>query len=599
MPSGRALAYLLVILLGAPAAAPAVTVTAGFTATEHVTGFDQPTAAAFAPDGRLIVLEKNGAVRVWTAASGLRPVPLLTLPVCTASEMGLLGLAFDPAFATNGFLYLYLTHPPGGDVGRCAEGTNAGRANRVVRVTLGANTIDPASLVVLVDGIRTDGGNHDGGCLRIGPDGFLYVGTGDTGIQDGGPPGASTNPYAHDLQHLEGKILRVGLDGAAPADNPFVAMGGNAARVWAYGLRNPFRFAFDPITPGPRHLWAGDVGQNTFEEIDVIRAGDDLGWPRCEGREPADQCPGDSVPPVHVYRHTGGPDQSVSITGGVHYDGTQFDDQYRGDYFFGDFGLDEVYRLRVNPDRDGFVGEREVFASDAAAPVDFLVGPDGALYWVAIGAGALVRVTQDGRTGASIGGCERAVGRAAAGWLPRLARKTAACLARGRSGCLSPAAPRVARRARRTVGRACDAAALARVCPRLGCTPCASASDLAKCAARAAVATAGALTVPFATVERSRCARAATVAGGIAGGERLEAIVACADTGATACIPPPALPAPPAEKLGRPCRVLPPALCTVLGCAPCATSADLAQCIAVVAAEPIDALGSTVLGVGR
>ena len=577
----------------------AITVTPGFSASVYVAGLDEPTAAAFAPDGRLVVLQKSGAVRLWTAADGLRAAPLLTLPVCTASEMGLLGIVFDPGFATNGFLYLYYTHPPGGVAARCNEGTDAGRVNRVVRVTLGTNTIDPASLVVLVDGLRTDNGNHDGGALRIGTDGLLYIGTGDTGRGDSGPPGASTNPYAHDLQHLEGKILRVALDGSAPADNPFVAMGGDAARVWAFGFRNPFRFAFDPIVPGPGHLWVGDVGQNTWEEIDVVAAGDDLGWPQCEGHEPAAQCPGDSVPPVHVYRHPGDPGESVSVTGGVHYDGAQFEDRYRGDYFFGDYGLDKVYRMRVNATRDGFMGERELFASDAGNPVEFIVGPDGALYWVAIGLGAIVRVTQDGRPGAGIGGCERALGRAAAGWLPRIARKSAMCFARVREDCLPPAPPRASRRVRRSMRRACDAAALARVCARFGCVPCASMTDLLACATRATAATVGTVIAPLATVDPSRCSAAVARAGGVASGARLDAIVACADTGAAACVPPPLPPEPPAERLVRPCRELPTDLCTSLACTPCATSTDLARCIAARGAEPIDGLASTMLGIVR
>ena len=272
---GRALVGLAIALVAE--AAHAVSTIPGFTATVQVSGLAQPTGAAFLPDGRLVVTEKGGTLRVWTAASGLREAPLLTLPVCTASEMGLLGVAVDPAFAVNGFLYLYVTQPPGGDPSRCDEGTEAGRVSRVVRVTLAGEAIDPASLVVLLDGLRTDGGNHDGGALAIGPDGLLYVGVGDTGRGDGGPPGASTNPYAQDLQRLEGKILRIGLDGSTPPDNPFADRGGNAARVWAYGFRNPFRIAFDPIQPGPRRLWIGDVGQNSWEEIDVGVAGGDFG----------------------------------------------------------------------------------------------------------------------------------------------------------------------------------------------------------------------------------------------------------------------------------------------------------------------------------
>lgn len=580
-------------------AAGAVTVRPGFTATQLVTGLDQPTAAAFAPDGRLIVLEKTGAVRLWTAAGGLRGAPLLTLPVCTDSEMGLLGLAFDPGFLSNGFVYLYETEPPGGDPGRCSEGVDAGRRNRVLRVTLGADAIDPASLVVLVDGLRTDGGNHDGGTLRFGPDGMLYVAVGDTGLGDGGAPGSSTNPYAGDLQHREGKILRVKPDGTAPADNPFVALGGDAAFVYAYGFRNPFRFAFDPMSPGPHLLWAGDVGQSTWEEIDVVRAGDDLGWPRCEGFEPAADCPGASVPPVYVYRHPGQPNESVSVTGGVHYDGAQFDDTYRGDYFFGDFGLNEVYRARVNATRDGFVGPPEVFSDVAGQPVDFFVGPNGALYWVAIGNGAVVRVTQDGRPGAAIGGCERALGHATATWIARAGKRIARCLAKGRATCLPAVRPPAPRKVRRRIDAACDASARGRICARLGCVPCGTTGDLAVCGAAAAATTAGTLASPLTGAGRGRCRTAAGRAEGAAGGARLEAIVDCVDTGATDCLPPPVVPDPPVKPLARPCATPAPDVCEALGCGACASAEDVASCVAAAVADPVDGLASALLGIVR
>src|SRR6185369_9653968 len=166
--------------------------------------------------------------------------------------------------------------------------------------------------------------------------------------------------------------------------------------------------------------------------------------------------------------------------------------------------------------RDGFDGDPQQFATDAGSPVQFLVGPDGALHWVAIALGAVVRVTQDGRPGASVGGCERAVAQAAATALRRAARKTTACLAHGRATCLPPAI-RAARRERRTIDRRCDDAGRARVCARIGCTPCGTAADLAACSARLAASTAGTVLAPVASAGLldgvGRCLRAAASAG--------------------------------------------------------------------------------------
>jgi glucose/arabinose dehydrogenase len=594
MRLARWLGCALTLALGAEASA--VPVRAGFTAVTLFDGLTGPTAATFLPDGRLLVLEKAGRVRVWTTAGGLAPDPLLTLPVCTDSEMGLLGVAVDPAFVADGFLYLYYTHPPGGDVARCGEGTTAGRVNRVARVTLAAGAIDPASLVVLIDGIRTDGGNHDGGCLRIGPDERLYVGVGDTGFRDGGPPGASTNPYAQDVQRLEGKILRVNRDGTPPADNPF--SGGNAAFVYALGLRNPFRFAFDPIRPGPGFLWLADVGQNTWEEVDVVRAGDDLGWPRCEGPEPTATCPGTSVPPIYVYRHPGLPDESVSITGGVHYDGAQFDESFLGDYFFGDFGLNQVYRAEVNESRDGIVGDPEVFSNDAGSPVDFLVGPDGALYWVAIGTGAVVRVTQDGRPGAAIGGCERRAGTVAARLLTQSAKRLAACYRRGQPTCDLGVGRAMRRRLGRPAARSCDAGARARVCARFGCSTCASIDDLVTCVSTA-TASAASAAAPLGPAAPSSCRTATARATLRAASLRMTSIVACADRGEPTCVPPPNPTVPSTNGLVRPCATPPADVCSALECAACATAPDLATCITTHITDPTDALAAAILGVAR
>jgi glucose/arabinose dehydrogenase len=562
-----------------PGIARAVSPRAGFTAAPVISGLEQPTAIAFAPDGRLFVLEKAGAVRVWSAATGLAPDPVITLPSCTASEMGLLGLAFDSAFATNGFLYLYHSQPPGGDVLRCPEGSAAGRRNRVVRVTVAGASAEPASLTEILGGLRTDNGNHDGGCLRIGPDGFLYVGVGDTGVGDFGRPGDATNPYARDLGALEGKILRLTLDGRPAPGNPFLGRGGAADFVFASGLRNPFRFAFDPRTG---LLWAGDVGQHTFEEIDVVRAGDDLGWPMCEGFQPAPPCPGGTVRPVHVY--PAGSD-GASVTGGVFYDGSQFDVAYRGDYFFGDFVLDRVWRARLDATRTAFAAEPEVFLRDAAGPVDFAVGLDGALYYVAFSAGEVVRVTQNPQDPAP-----DACGRALASAAPRLVR------AAGRRPLTcdpSCPAPRVPRAVGRRLARACGATPPAGVCAGLGCGACSTSADLGACLASAAAAVATEAMQSAGSEATERCTRAVRRSLVRTAATGLRDIAVCVRRGGESCT---AAPAVSGGKLPPACSSPPPALCSALDCAPCTTTADLRACVGRAVVAPVDALARTLVG---
>src|SRR5262249_46720927 len=212
---------------------------------------------------------------------------------------GLPGIAIEPGFDTNGFIYLYRTKAGAGGCG-----TSTGRFNQVVRVTMSGGSISLGSLVELLTGIRTDGGNHDGGGLRIGPDGKLYVGVGDSGLGDNqGGPGSSTNPYAQDLNSLNGKMVRLNLDGTIPGDNPFVGQAGERGEIYAYGFRNPFRFGFDPVNG---NLWVADVGDLTVEEVDIVTAGGNYGWPHCEGTLPSGcENPGD-IDPIFTYQH-GGP----------------------------------------------------------------------------------------------------------------------------------------------------------------------------------------------------------------------------------------------------------------------------------------------------
>jgi glucose/arabinose dehydrogenase len=382
---------LLALLTSAVLALPtfAGTPEPGWTDQPYVTGLSGPTAVAFLPDGRLLITEKGGALRVWDGSS---LTTLGTIPVCAQIEMGLLGVAVDPSFASNGFVYLYRTHqgssPPCG---------GTGRVNEVVRVTVSGGSF--GSLTTLVTGARTDGGNHDGGVLRIGPDGKLYVGVGDTGNGDNvGCPGSASNPYAQDLNALEGKILRINLDGTIPSDNPFFGQAGVRGEIFARGFRNPFRMSFDPPTG---NLWVADVGDLAFEEISIVTAGSNYAWPHCEATFPTGcEQPGD-IDPFFLYSHGGGcpgeagvPSLGTCIIGGA-FAGSGFGAGLDGHYFFGDCTSSNVYHAVPNGTRNGFTGAPQLIVSGAQTPSDFAFGPDSALYYVAQTGGAVRRVAPE------------------------------------------------------------------------------------------------------------------------------------------------------------------------------------------------------------
>jgi glucose/arabinose dehydrogenase len=404
----RRLALVLSFLVFAPTA-DAATPVAGFTDTIVASGFSTPTAMAFLPDGRILVTEKGTGGATTAGSANLKLISstgvstVTTIPVCTSSEMGLLGVAVDPNFNTNGYVYIYRTAPD--ETNSCAD--SVGRYNQVMRLTMAGNGIVPGSLVQLQPGVlqmRTDGGNHDGGGLRIGPDNKLYVAVGDTGVGDGGNPGQSTNPYSQDTNALEGKVLRLELDGSPAAGNPYIGTTGRD-EVWASGLRNPYRFGFDPQTGS---LWLGDVGQSTVEELDIIHSGGDYAWPHCEGTLPAGcqaNVPGPEpiYDPIFQYFHTtaqGTPAFGRTITAGT-FAGPEFG-SYAGNYFFADYlGVSggvpsSIYRAVPNATRDGIVGTPTAFVTSTDGPVDIVLGPGGALYYVAINTGAIRMVQPAG-----------------------------------------------------------------------------------------------------------------------------------------------------------------------------------------------------------
>jgi glucose/arabinose dehydrogenase len=375
--TGRLAAIPLGLLLASGAVATAGTPAPGFTDTLVAGGFTLPTAIAFLPDGRLLVTEKEGALKL---VSGGTTTTLATVPVCPAFEQGLGGIAVDPAFPADRWIYLYRTAPLGG----CGP-----QENQVARVTLAPDdTVDLGSLVVILGGIRAFLA-HNGGVLRFAADGTLYVGVGDSSDQD-----RAQNPGV-----LEGKVLRIGRDGTIPPDNPFVGQPGARGEVFALGLRNPFRFDFDPVTGKP---WVCDVGHNTMEEIDIVTAGANYAWPRCEGTSP-DGChlPTDT-PPIFAYPHSGPTSLGTAILGGT-FAGAALG-PLAGHFVFTDIITNVLFRARPRAARDGIVGAPVAIGSDTGLATDFVVGPDGAVYYVSFADGEVRRLATVGGGDALLAG---------------------------------------------------------------------------------------------------------------------------------------------------------------------------------------------------
>ncbi len=354
------LTTLMLLLTSAPGRTATYSV-AGFSDTAVVTGVSQPTSFTWTPDGRMLVLEKIGRVRI-VVNGVLQATPALDIAarVDSGSEKGLLGICLDPGFAANGYVYLYYT--------------NRVPQNRISRFTMAGNTLDPMSETVILDHIDATNGNHNGGNIAIGPDGKLWAAPGDSGTG-----GAKSQDLS--VGSLNGKVLRMELDGSPAAGNPFLADPTKEPRIWAYGFRNPWRFTFRPSNGS---LYAADVGQSSREEIDVVTAGGNYGWPMAEGT--LGGCPG-CIPPVFEYDHTVG----GAIIGGVFVTGAIYPAFLRGKYVFGDEVSSWIKYLEFSAG-DTVVGTLQGFATSAEAPVHFATGPDGAIYYAAIGTGRIYRI---------------------------------------------------------------------------------------------------------------------------------------------------------------------------------------------------------------
>ena len=300
-------------------------------------GFSNPVEMQNVGDDRLFIVEKRGVIEILQLDGTTNPTPFLDIqnivltPGGNYDERGLLGLAFHPDYINNGYFYVnYIDNSGNTQISRFSVSTSD------------PSIADPDSEFQILE-VEQPYINHNGGCLRFGPEGYLYIGLGDGGSA-GDPENRSQN-----LQTLLGKMLRIDIDNtegstnyAVPSNNPFVGDPNALDEIWSYGLRNPWRFSFDSETD---ELWIGDVGQGSIEEIDRAAAGisgQNYGWRCYEGNQEYNTsgCPMefDLTFPVAEYSHSGG---NCSITGGYVYRGEIYEN-FLGIYFYADFCSGEI-----------------------------------------------------------------------------------------------------------------------------------------------------------------------------------------------------------------------------------------------------------------
>ena len=302
-----------------------------------------PWALAFVPDGRIFITEKEGNLRV-VVEDELRDSPYLTIEeVAPEGEGGLLGVAVDPNFSINGYVYVYYTY----------KESNGSLANRVVRWQDAGQTA--GNPTVILDGIP---GNriHNGGRLKFGPDGKLYVTTGD----------AASSPLAQDMRSLAGKILRINGDGTVPADNPFPG-----SLVYSYGHRNPQGLAWHPETGA---LFATEHGPVGNDEVNLIVAGGNYGWPEVGGDETGEGF----IPPV---LHSG--IETWAPSGAVFYDGDVMPAYWKGRLLFAALRGQRIVWVEFRPEEFVQVQEQDsLFVRQQGRIRDVVLGPDGYLYFL-------------------------------------------------------------------------------------------------------------------------------------------------------------------------------------------------------------------------
>ena len=347
----------------------------GFAQTQLAHGLSKPVVIAFPPGGDIWVGEEGGTILDYHNGA-IQPTPVVSLPnvyfpVNGGTEDGLLGIAFDPNFASNGFVYISYT------AAITTGGVTSGYA-RLSRFTASGGTINPATEKIFYQGSQIQAAHHPGNDLKVGPDGKLWWSVGDN------DPALNN---AQSLDNIYGKILRFNLDGTVPTDNPFVHIPSAVPGIYAYGLRNPFRFTF---LPGGQAM-AEDTGSSFWEELDTIQPGGNYGWPYVEGN--CFSC--GSLNPAYAYGHYPVDGASSAIAA---YSGTTFPSAYDNVVFYGDYNKTTIDAVTFAPGSPGYrtpVSDT-TFATGVGTIADLVEGPDGNLYYVSVFEGTFSEISAPG-----------------------------------------------------------------------------------------------------------------------------------------------------------------------------------------------------------